>query len=281
MAIPVFGKERNLLNQESGLSYTITNIYNEVPRHRHNHYELFIISDGTAYHMINDSVQTVRKGDLFLIRPTDVHCYNFYHSENFGVHNLGFTVQVMQNIALFLEQEEKRNQLVDCEMPPHVHLEEENFEKVLQLMDDTGDIINSGHPRHARYHAQSVIALLLEDYFFTEDENVPWKQMPSWLSELLQDMSKIENLQEGYERMCDLAPCSSSHLCRTMRQICGKTPTQYINHERMKYAVYLLRQTEREILDICESCGFSNLSHFYHLFHKQFGMSPAKFRKTV
>ena len=57
--------------------------------------------------------------------------------------------------------------------------------------------------------------------------------------------------------------------------------TQYINQERLKYAVYLLAQTDREILDICECCGFSNVSHFYHLFREQFGVSPAKFRKTV
>lgn len=81
MEIPVFGKEQYPLNRESGLSYTISDIYKHVPIHTHTHYELFIISEGTAYHMINDSVQTVRKGDLFFIRPNDMHSYNFYHSE--------------------------------------------------------------------------------------------------------------------------------------------------------------------------------------------------------
>ena len=220
MEIPVFGKEQYPLNRESGLSYTISDIYKHVPLHTHNHYELFIISEGTAYHLINDSVQTVKKGDLFFIRPNDMHSYSFFHSENFCVRNLGFSTQVLRNVSLFLEQEEKMDKLINSEMP-------------------------------------------------------------SWLSELLLNMSKIENLQEGYERMCELAPCSPSHLCRLMKQISGKTPTQYINQERLKYAVYLLAQTDREILDICECCGFSNVSHFYHLFREQFGVSPAKFRKTV
>lgn len=173
------------------------------------------------------------------------------------------------------------DKLINSEMPAYVHLEGENFRKVLDAMDTAGKLVNSSQPRHARYHAQCVIALLLEDYFFTYDEKDPWNQMPSWLSELLLNMSKIENLQEGYEKMCELAPCSPSHLCRLLKQICGKTPTQYINQERLKYAVYLLAQTDREILDICECCGFSNVSHFYHLFREQFGVSPAKFRKTV
>lgn len=220
MAIPVFGKEQYPLRKESGLSYTISDIYKHVPLHTHNHYELFIISEGTAYHLINDSVQTVKKGDLFFIRPNDMHSYSFFHSENFCVRNLGFSTQVLRNVSLFLEQEEKMDKLINSEMP-------------------------------------------------------------SWLSELLLNMSKIENLQEGYERMCELAPCSPSHLCRLMKQISGKTPTQYINQERLKYAVYLLAQIDREILDICECCGFSNVSHFYHLFREQFGVSPAKFRKTV
>lgn len=220
MAIPVFGKEQYPLRKESGLSYTISDIYKHVPLHTHNHYELFIISEGTAYHLINDSVQTVKKGDLFFIRPNDMHSYSFFHSENFCVRNLGFSTQVLRNVSLFLEQEEKMDKLINSEMP-------------------------------------------------------------SWLSELFLNMSKIENLQEGYERMCELAPCSPSHLCRLMKQISGKTPTQYINQERLKYAVYLLAQTDREILDICECCGFSNVSHFYHLFREQFGVSPAKFRKTV
>ena len=131
MAIPVFGKEQYPLRKESGLSYTISDIYKHVPLHTHNHYELFIISEGTAYHLINDSVQTVKKGDLFFIRPNDMHSYSFFHSENFCVRNLGFSTQVLRNVSLFLEQEEKMDKLINSEMPAYVHLEGENFRKVL------------------------------------------------------------------------------------------------------------------------------------------------------
>ena len=37
MEIPVFGKEQNQLNRESGLSYTVSNMYKHVPMHTHNH----------------------------------------------------------------------------------------------------------------------------------------------------------------------------------------------------------------------------------------------------
>mgnify|MGYP006961952100 CR=1 FL=1 len=35
MEIPVFGKEQYPLNRESGLSYTISDIYKHVPIHTH------------------------------------------------------------------------------------------------------------------------------------------------------------------------------------------------------------------------------------------------------
>ena len=113
MAITVFGKEQYPLRKESGLSYTISDIYKHVPLHTHNHYELFIISEGTAYHLINDSVQTVKKGDLFFIRANDMHSYSFFHSENFCVRNMGFSTPVLRNVSLFLEQEEKIDKLIN------------------------------------------------------------------------------------------------------------------------------------------------------------------------
>lgn len=280
MSVPVFGEESNRLDQESGISYNVTNIYTGTPRHTHNFYEFFIVADGSAYHYVNDSVQTIRKGDFFFVRPKDVHCYYFYHSENFCIHNLGFSQRIFHNISLFLNQDKKLNQLTEAPFPPWVHLEEERFSKVMQYMTEVGALERQGHPAHTRYHAQCVAALFLEDYFFTYEEAYPDSRMPFWLSQLLIEMAKVENFQAGYEKMCSLAPCSPNHLCRMLKQTCGQTPTQYINHQRLKYAVYLLTQTEEEILDICEACGFSNVSHFYHLFQKEFGKSPIKFRKT-
>lgn len=52
-----------------------------------------------------------------------MHSYNFYHSENFCVRNLGFSTQVLRNVSLFLEQEEKMDKLINSEMPAYVHLE--------------------------------------------------------------------------------------------------------------------------------------------------------------
>ena len=52
------------------------------------------------------------------------------------------------------------DKLINSEMPAYVHLEGENFRKVLDAMDTAGNLVNESHPRHARYHAQCIIFLL-------------------------------------------------------------------------------------------------------------------------
>ena len=280
MHIPVYGLEANLLDKESGISLTTSTIYNGSPRHTHNHFEFFIVTNGLALHMINDSVQPIEKGDFFFIRPADVHCYDFYHSENFSIRNLGFSQQIYQNVNLFLNRSARLKEMSQGEFPPKVHLEGDNFEKVMELLSEISRMKGKAHPRHIRYHAQCVIALFLEDYFFHYETDEASDYGPGWLDALLENMQKPENFQEGYKKMCLLAPCSPNHLCRTMKKLYGKTPTQYINEQRLNYSVYLLTQTDLDILDICDTCGFSNLSHFYHLFKKQFGLSPLEYRRS-
>lgn len=92
-------------------------------------------------------------------------------------------------------------------------------------------------------------------------------------------MRRQENFRRGYRRMCELSPCSANHLCRCLRQYYGQSPTDFINSEKLKYSLFLLSESRMSIIEVCQECGFSNLSHFYHLFKKSFGTSPLKARK--
>jgi AraC-like DNA-binding protein len=60
----------------------------------------------------------------------------------------------------------------------------------------------------------------------------------------------------------------------------GQTFTEYLSGIRCDKAAELLVNSERTILDIAVSCGFGNLSHFYHVFKKRFDMSPKRYRET-
>ncbi|MDJ0783212.1 MAG: GlxA family transcriptional regulator [Desulfosarcinaceae bacterium] len=59
----------------------------------------------------------------------------------------------------------------------------------------------------------------------------------------------------------------------------GKSPLAYFREMRLKYAHWLLSNTDRAITEIAYECGFSDGSHFSRYYKKQFGDTPTAARK--
>lgn len=58
----------------------------------------------------------------------------------------------------------------------------------------------------------------------------------------------------------------------------GTTFREYLQDIRMQHAARLLRDTRLSVRDIALAAGYHNSSHFYHLFQRHFGVSPATYR---
>ncbi|MDR7870252.1 MAG: Ada metal-binding domain-containing protein [Tissierellaceae bacterium] len=59
----------------------------------------------------------------------------------------------------------------------------------------------------------------------------------------------------------------------------GVTPSEYVTNLRLEEARQMLKNTNKEIIDIAYYVGFNALSTFYRLFKKNMGLSPAAYRK--
>ena len=60
----------------------------------------------------------------------------------------------------------------------------------------------------------------------------------------------------------------------------GLLPVQYISNYRLKVAIALLQNSREQIVRIAIKSGFPTLSHFNRVFKKEFGISPAEYRKN-
>lgn len=58
----------------------------------------------------------------------------------------------------------------------------------------------------------------------------------------------------------------------------GTTFREYLQDIRMQHAAMLLKDTRFSVRDIALAAGYHNSSHFYHLFQRHFGVSPATYR---
>jgi AraC-like DNA-binding protein len=75
--------------------------------------------------------------------------------------------------------------------------------------------------------------------------------------------------------------CSKSQLYRKMILLTGKSPNSYIKEYRLKEALKLLRQNERNISEVAFETGFSSPSYFTKCFKQQFGLLPAVYLNSL
>jgi len=75
-----------------------------------------------------------------------------------------------------------------------------------------------------------------------------------------------------------LASVSEAHFIRTFRATFGETPHRYLQRRRVERAMFLLRETERSVTDICLDVGFSSLGTFSRTFHEIVHETPVGYR---
>ena len=80
--------------------------------------------------------------------------------------------------------------------------------------------------------------------------------------------------------IAEKAHFSPFHFHRLFKVIVGETVHNFINRKRIeKAAAYLLHQKDKNITEIAEKVGFSNLSSFSKSFKNFYGISPNKFKE--
>src|SRR5918999_4051196 len=75
-----------------------------------------------------------------------------------------------------------------------------------------------------------------------------------------------------------VAHVSEAHFIRCFRAVFGETPHRYLQRRRVERSMFLLRETERSVTDICLDVGFSSLGSFSRTFREIVGETPTRYR---
>ncbi len=78
--------------------------------------------------------------------------------------------------------------------------------------------------------------------------------------------------------LASIAHVSEAHFIRTFRATFGETPHRYLQRRRVERAMFLLRETDRSVSDICLDVGFSSLGTFSRTFAEIVGDPPTTYR---
>src|SRR6187397_2749229 len=75
-----------------------------------------------------------------------------------------------------------------------------------------------------------------------------------------------------------VACLSEAHFIRSFRACFGETPHRYLQRRRVERAMFLLRETERSVTEICFDVGFTSLGTFSRTFSDIVGEPPTTYR---
>jgi len=75
-----------------------------------------------------------------------------------------------------------------------------------------------------------------------------------------------------------VAHVSEAHFIRSFRAVFGETPHRYLQRRRVERSMFLLRETDRSVTDVCFDVGFTSLGTFSRMFHEIVGETPSAYR---
>ena len=75
-----------------------------------------------------------------------------------------------------------------------------------------------------------------------------------------------------------VAHVSEAHFIRKFKSVFGETPHHYLQRRRVERSMFLLRETDRSVTDVCMDVGFASLGTFSRTFRDIVGETPSDYR---
>lgn len=240
--------------------------------HSHDFPEVFWLESGQGVHEINGQVRNIYAGDLIFVRPEDRHVLRAVHPGGFTLINLAYAPRVRTGLLSRHPREMTPLLAPSGTLPHRARLSR----PALASLRKQVEFLAAAGPGARVPLEHFLLGLYLQ---VTPRSPVEATAMPDWLQQASEQVQRPELFSQGANGLVKAAGRSPEHVARTMREILGMTPTDYVNRIRMEHAARELRVTNRPIAEIALECGINNLSHFYHLFRTAHRTSPRAYRK--
>lgn len=244
--------------------------------HKHTHWEIILITQGTCTHTLNGIPRIMSRGDAIIVRPNEEHKIENLPSSNPSEQ------QTSQHIAIHFSNEVADNIL---SVYNHSDFFEESSSLYLQLSENRlsnriNKLIYIQLLSQLEYETNT---LLLVNKFFMEyieqKMNTSSFHYPDWLNVFLQKLNNPSNFNKSIEVLASETPYSYSRLSVLFKEYTNTPLSQYITEIKMKYATKLLSRTNMNVLHISTFLGYDSIASFNRNFKKYFNTTPSDYRK--
>lgn len=252
----------------------------EAKLHEHDAWELYYVIDGSGNRTAGDTVLPFEPGDVALIPPSMFHRWHYKPSSANSSGHIRYLMVafshklVEQCMTIFPEF---RNRLSGIEFPTNAiafgAVSSQTIRNALLQMnslDEVGRLSEMFRLLPLIFTAQDYISIGIP---MRIERNVRrMQQISTYVMAHYVHSISIDDiaLEVGMNR---------SAFCTYFKHHKGMTFMQFITQYRLNTACKLLKQSQKQISEICFLVGYNDLPHFVRVFTKHFGISPSIYRK--
>lgn len=238
--------------KESGKNFSF-------PMHMHHSFEFIAILGGSMTVCVGGREYGLGAGEGILIFPEQLHSLKSTESEHFLV------IFSPDTVSAFYSR--RSSQLPRC---PKISLPSYLVSQLSELDVHSSVIKTKG----ALY---SLCAIL--------DESTEYAKRSAVENGLLRSI--FDFVENNFRSSCSLDDLGNavgynpSYLSRYFSEATSMSFVSYVNRYRISHACYLLKNSDRTILECAYDCGYKTLRSFNRNFKLYIGISPNEYRKTV
>lgn len=249
--------------------------------HIHRELELGLVLDGAITLRTQQQTSVISKGDIYLVNRMEPH---EFASEGNGALLIAiqFSTKLTQGFQAPGSHYRYRGE------PNLRQALEENREAYRLLCDTCVELAYSflRQQPNDEFHCFSLSASLMDQLH----RALPWNLLDSEDYSVIKQranriMAITDYIDQNFQRKLLLGEIarreglSLTYLSHFFKEALGMSFQEYLNQKRFEYACRLLFTTDRRILDISLSSGFSDVRYFNQAFLEQYGCTPKEYRK--
>ncbi|KQX48823.1 MULTISPECIES: AraC family transcriptional regulator [unclassified Paenibacillus] len=256
-----------------------------LPLHSHEFIELAYVAEGKGFHYIEDEIQRVHKGQLYVIPMGVTHVFRPTSTDALKdpliVYNCIFTQQLIDRLISFVTDE------------PIIAYMEGLKEETLTFHSvfDSDAVID--HIFLSLYREYSLTLSGTSTYLNTlllqlivtiyRLKNDVYDKMLSKRTHFLQVLNYIEQKYAEditLSHLSDMFQWSERHFQRLFKQHTGQTFNRYLQNLRIQKSCEQLRGSQLAISRIAEAVGYKDINSFIARFKKIVGKTPSSYRQS-
>lgn len=259
--------------------------------HKHNFFQIVYILEGTGFQIINGNRYPFKKGDIFLITPSDHHSYQLDHTPLFCV--IDFTENFFHKSArsreekidvsdffkrleyLFYNQHNVKGSLSNYQNKNLVET------LIQQLITEKGSDMMFG-----KIITQNIIFLLLniiarsiqQDILEYSGTVLPKSRSNEVISHIQHYIFEKDKIT--IDHIAKSLGTSKGHLSRSFKKDTGRTIKEYITLYKLDIIKSRLKTSDLTVSEIAFELGFTDESHLNKMFKNAFGITAKQFRSS-